>query len=71
MLDIKLEISEDLFPEKQSFPTVAEDVEKPVTHTQINGFYIKDFMFIPEILGYSHMAGTSGEQTCCEIGGEE
>ncbi len=27
--------------------------------------------FIPNILQYGHMAGTSGEQACCEIGGQE
>lgn len=27
--------------------------------------------FITKILQYGHMAGTSGDQACCEIGGEE
>lgn len=65
-------VSECLFLKKsRALTALAEDVEKPVMHTQINGFYIKDFMFIPAILGHGHMAGTSGKQTCCEIGGEE
>ena len=51
--------------------TATADDDKPFLCSYINEFLYEIVKFIPKILQYGHMAETSGEQACCEIGGEE
>lgn len=58
-----------LFTDTHTQTIVAGDDDKPYTCSYMVLYEI--VKCIPKILQYGHMAGTSGDQACCEIGGEE